>query len=77
MIILDLNTGRFSEPDTAHYDNYPDEVLHSEWNPALAEIEQVQSINPEPSKPAPAVIMDNCDQMDLDSYSSPTHKVLN
>ena len=56
MLILDLTTGRFTEPDTDRQDDYPDEVLQSEWNPILAEIQSVQSSTPEPSKPAPGVI---------------------
>ena len=56
MLILDLSTGRFSESDTDQRDNYPDEVLHSEWNPVLAEIQPVRSGVPEPSKPLPEVI---------------------
>lgn len=56
MLILDLNTNCFSEPDTEQQDSYPDEVLQTEWNPVLAEIQQVQPDSQEPSKPAPAVV---------------------
>ncbi len=56
MLILDLTTGRFSEPDADPQDNYPDEVLESEWNPVLSEIQSVQRIEIESSKSAPEVI---------------------
>ncbi|MEN8130513.1 MAG: hypothetical protein ABFS45_10045 [Pseudomonadota bacterium] len=56
MLILDLTTGKFSEPDPDQQDNYPDEVLDSEWNPVLTEIQSIQSIEQETSKPDPAVV---------------------
>ncbi len=56
MLILDLTTDHFSEPDTDPQDNYPDEVLESEWNPVLSEIQSVQRFEIESSKPGPEVI---------------------
>lgn len=56
MLTLDLTSGDFSEPDTDPYDDYPDEVLESEWNPVLTEIQSIQSSEQETSKPDPAVV---------------------
>ncbi len=60
MLILDLTTGQFSDPeaeDSDQRDSYPDQVLNSEWNPVLTEIQSIHIHNQEPSKlPAHPII---------------------
>ena len=56
MLILDLTTGQFIGPDSDQPDNYPDQVLDSEWNPVLTQIQSIQTNNQEPSKPPTQII---------------------
>jgi hypothetical protein len=37
-------------------EDYPDEVLESEWNPILEEIHSLIPNRPEPSKPRPTLV---------------------
>ena len=56
MLILDLASSLDSEEETDQLDNYPEEVLESEWNPVLAEIHSLQPSGPGSTKPDPEVI---------------------
>lgn len=53
MLILDLTTGQFAEPeDTDQRNSYPDQVLDSEWNPMLTELQSIRPERQEPLMPA-------------------------
>jgi hypothetical protein len=56
MLSYDLSSNRFLEPETEQQDDYPDEVLESEWSPVLAEIQSVRPNVPEPPKLTPTLI---------------------
>ena len=56
MLLYDLTGDLFPEPETEQPNDYPDEVLESEWSPVLAEIQAVRPTIPEPSKLTPVVI---------------------
>ena len=56
MTNFDLSTNRLLDTEPETQEEYPDEVLESEWNPILAEIQSVRPNMPEPPKPVPLVI---------------------
>jgi len=53
MMLRNLNQTDFPDPDSEPQEDYPDEVLESEWNPVL---EEIHALLLEPAEPAPAEV---------------------
>ena len=57
MSILDLSPAPYSDSEVAQQDSYPDEVMQSEWNPILKQIQSLldenqETLNARPETPA-------------------------
>ena len=56
MLILDMTSGCFIEPNVDPQDRQAAEIHQPEWNPVQTGLQSVQLTNAEPWKPAPGVI---------------------